>query len=115
MTKLPETAPDVLRLQGHLTAREVTDCHQQSLSWRRGARLPGVVELREVERIDSSALALLLEWQSWARAKGATIEFRNPPEALRTFASLSAASDLLGWQENPSSSQPECAGEQVTP
>lgn len=115
MTKLPETAPDVLRLQGHLTATEVTECHQQSLPWRRGARLPAVVELREVERIDSSALALLLEWQSWARARGATIEFRNPPEALRTFASLSAASELLGWKETSTSSRLDLSGEQAAP
>lgn len=100
MTRLPDIAPDVLHLEGDLTAKEVVDCHRQSLPWRRGARMPGVVDLSEVARIDSSALALLLEWQSWAQANGATIEFRNPPAALRTFASLSAASDLLGWTED---------------
>ena len=100
MTRLPEVAPDRLCLQGDLTAGEVASCHYQSLVWHRTGKLPAVVDLGAVTRIDSSALALLLEWQSWARARGATVEFCNPPAALRTFASLSAASDLLGWAED---------------
>ncbi|HEX4881724.1 MAG TPA: STAS domain-containing protein [Porticoccaceae bacterium] len=99
MTRLPEIAPEQLCLDGEFTVEAVTACYGQSLPWRRAGKLPAVVDLAAVTRIDSSALALLLEWQSWARARGATIEFRQPPAALRTFASLSAASELLGWTE----------------
>lgn len=104
MTRLPEIAPERLCLDGDFTAAAVTACYDDSVPWRRSGKLPAVVDLAAVARIDSSALALLLEWQSWARAQGATIEFHHPPAALRTFASLSAASALLGWTEHPAAS-----------
>lgn len=101
MTSLPDTAPETLCLQGDLTASEVAANHYQSLAWLRKGKLPAVIDLAAVTRIDSSALALLLEWHAWASTCGAAVEFRNPPAALRTFASLSEASDLLGWAEDP--------------
>jgi len=104
MIRLPEAAPDTLQLEGDFTTDAVAACHRQSLAWLRAGKLPAVIDLAAVARIDSSALALLLEWQSWARARGATIEFRNPPVALRTFASLSAASALLGWIDDQAAS-----------
>ncbi len=104
MIGLPEAAPDTLRLDGDLTADAVATCHRQSLAWLRTGQLPAVIDLGAVARSDSSALALLLEWQSWARARGTAIEFRNPPAALRTFASLSAASALLGWADDQAAS-----------
>ena len=104
MIRLPEAAPDTLQLEGDFTTDAVAACHRQSLGWLRAGKLPAVIDLAAVARIDSSALALLLEWQSWARARGTTIEFRNPPVALRTFASLSAASALLGWIDDQAAS-----------
>lgn len=104
MTKRPE-APRTIALRGDLTAREVPRCYAESLAWRRAESLPLAVDLAGVERTDSSVLALLLEWQAWARARGTAIEFHNPPAALKTFASLSAASALLGWPEDTQASQ----------
>lgn len=96
MTSRPERDAAPFEIAGELTAREVPDLYKRSLAWRSGA-LPATVDLGAVTRADSSALALLLEWQSWARGRSADIRFTHPPQALLTFASLSDVGDLLGW------------------
>ena len=99
MPSLPEHAGAQLQLSGDLTAREVPGIYAESLIWRTGGALPAVVDLAGVARADSSALALLLEWQAWAHSRDAVIKFVDPPRALRTFANLSEVSVLLGWPE----------------
>ncbi|MFU8831848.1 MAG: STAS domain-containing protein [Wenzhouxiangella sp.] len=84
-------------LSGKLTMQEVPAVYQKSLADRKAGPLPDQVDLAGLERTDSSALALLLEWQSWARAQGQQIEFANPPESLQILAGLSQTGDLLGW------------------
>jgi ABC-type transporter Mla MlaB component len=87
----------MLALSGKLTMQEVPAVYQKSLADRISGQLPDQIDLADLERTDSSALALLLEWQSWARAKDRQIEFLNPPESLRILAGLSQTGDLLGW------------------
>lgn len=84
------------KLQGALTANEVPEMYAQSLNWKTGT-IPSRIRLNELERADSSAIALLLEWQSWAHARNEVIEFLDPPDTLRTIASLSQVDGLLGW------------------
>lgn len=84
---------------GALTVREVPALYRDSLAWQRG-ELPHTVDLAGVEQSDSSAVALLLEWLSWARARGRDMQFTNPPHGLRIIASLSQADALLGWSES---------------
>lgn len=79
-------------LSGDLTMLEVP------ATWRSlSDNLPDAIDLGGVERIDSSALALLLECRAAANAAGRSIEFRNPPETLRTIARLTQVEELLGW------------------
>jgi len=101
MTSRPERRGERLQLSGDLTARDVPAIYARSLAWQVAGALPVAVDLAAVTRADSSALALLLEWQAWAHSRGAEIEFADPPQALRTFASLSEVSSLLGWPEEP--------------
>lgn len=96
MTSRPENAAEPFRIAGELTSRAVPDLYKRSLAWRSGA-LPATIDLGAVTRADSSALALLLEWQSWAHGRGNHIRFTHPPQALLTFASLSDVGGLLGW------------------
>ncbi|MDX1380291.1 MAG: STAS domain-containing protein [Xanthomonadales bacterium] len=56
------------------------------------------VDLSGLERADSAALALLLEWQSRLKAKGATLTVRHAPSHLRQLADLCEASALLGLE-----------------
>ena len=96
MTSRPESGAELFRIAGELTSREVPALYRQSLAWRSGT-LPATIDLAAVTRADSSALALLLEWQSWAHGRGADIGFTHPPQSLLTFASLSDVGELLGW------------------
>ncbi|MBK6961738.1 MAG: STAS domain-containing protein [Gammaproteobacteria bacterium] len=99
MTSLPDGGGGSLQLSGDLTAREVPRIYAESLAWRVAGAVPAVVGLAAVTRADSSALALLLEWQAWAHSRNTVIKFVDPPRALRTFANLSEVSVLLGWPE----------------
>lgn len=84
------------RLQGRLTVDEVPEIYREHLDWESQGP-PGTIDLSGLEATDSSAVALLLEWMSWARKAGTDIRFDHPPEALRTIAGLSQVDKLLGW------------------
>lgn len=94
-----EWTRDSWRLSGSLTAREVPGLYAASLAQARREGLPGEVHLGAVEATDSSALALLLEWLSWARRAGREMAFAVPPGNLRVIAELSDVHELLGWPE----------------
>lgn len=93
-----QQADGTVTLTGALTLATSRDCHDRSLSWLRTG-LPSRVDLSAVTDVDSSALALLLEWQRWAAAadQATTMAFDNPPRALEVLATLSHVHELLGW------------------
>ena len=64
------------------------------------------VDLSDLERGDSAALALLLEWQSRLQANGATLTVRHAPAHLRQLAELCEATGLLGL-EHPGGDTPQ--------
>lgn len=88
---------DTVTLDGVLTAREVAELERRYRGRFDGRRAPRVVNLAGVASGDSSALALLLEWQSRA---GSEIRFDQPPESLRVIARLTGVDRLLGWAAN---------------
>lgn len=90
-------ADGCLRLSGRLGSAEVSALYRDSLAWRQGG-LPELVDLAEVKAADSSALALLLEWRTWAEQAGRPIRFVNVPRSLCVMASLSQIEGLLGWR-----------------
>jgi len=92
-------ASGTYRLEGPLTVDEVPSVYREHLDWKNDGP-PHVFDLSGLEATDSSAVALLLEWLSWARALGAEVRFENPPEALRTIAGLSQVDTLLGWKKD---------------
>lgn len=62
--------------------------------WANGAPR-AVLDLGEVSRIDSAAVALLLEWRRQARAHGVELALRGVPPGMRSIASLCGVADLL--------------------
>lgn len=48
-----------------------------------------------VERVDSAALAVVLEWRRAARAAGREIELRNLPASLTELADLYGVAELI--------------------
>lgn len=84
-------------LSGRLDFDRVPALYRASLAWYVDAGLPNAIDLGRVEYTDSSALALLLEWQAWAHSADCRLEFHNPPEGLRVYAQLTDTTELLGW------------------
>jgi len=61
------------------------------------------IDLGQVDRADSSGLALLLEWQAMARRHKHTLHITNAPHTLMSLARLCEADSLLdiserGWE-----------------
>lgn len=88
-----------LELSGDLTVREVPEVWQQHRPQFRSGAIPQTVDLDAVDRTDSSALALLLEWRAMANEQNGNIRFANPPESLRVIARLTEVEELLGWEK----------------
>jgi ABC-type transporter Mla MlaB component len=97
MSMLKADAEGRVALGGMLTSRQVPALYRDSLGWQRKG-MPEIIDLADVERADSSALALLLEWRSWADAADRKIRFINVPRSLCVMASLSQVGQLLGWR-----------------
>ncbi len=82
-------------LAGSLNMGTVTGLRERGL--RAFAAEAGAIEvdLSAVERADSGALALLIDWLAWARAAGREMKFTALPAALLALARLSDVEDLL--------------------
>jgi phospholipid transport system transporter-binding protein len=52
-------------------------------------------DLAAVRRCDSSAVAVLLEWQRAAAARGATLDVRGAPAAIASLAGVYGVETLL--------------------
>ena len=52
-------------------------------------------DLSAVARCDSSAVAVLLEWQRAARARGLTLSIASAPPGLASLASVYGVEELL--------------------
>jgi phospholipid transport system transporter-binding protein len=83
------------RLFGDLTFATVRALSQQGDAVLKAGNPPARIDLRDVRRVDSSGLALLLEWQSRARAAGGSIAIVNAPNDLARLARLCEAEGLL--------------------
>lgn len=56
------------------------------------------LDLSAVERVDSSGLALLLEWQASAKKRRALLQISHAPDDLVSLAKLCEAEELLQLQ-----------------
>jgi phospholipid transport system transporter-binding protein len=54
-----------------------------------------VIDLAQVSRVDSSAVAVLLGWQRAALDRAAVLNIINPPVSLISLATLYGVTDLL--------------------
>jgi len=78
-----------------MTLNTVSHLYQQAgIENVRGRRMVGL-DLGEVPSVDSSGLALLLEWQSESLKAGNSLQVRNAPPDLLSLVSLCEAGDLL--------------------
>lgn len=97
---------DTICLEGRLDAAQVAAIERRYRERFAHAGPPAIVSLAGIEAGDSSALALLLDWQARAHEHGRHIRFDQPPESLRVIARLTGIAPLLGWAENGSGAEP---------
>lgn len=82
-------------LSGALVLGTVAALRERGLRAFSGSAGAIEVDLGAVERADSGALALLVDWLAWARAAGRGMKFTALPAALLALARLSDVEDLL--------------------
>jgi phospholipid transport system transporter-binding protein len=82
-----------VRLTGPLTFATVSACLKDSQAlFRPRQRL--CFDLAGVTAVDSSALALLVEWLRVGRERGVQVEFAAVPASLRSLAAVSELGDI---------------------
>jgi phospholipid transport system transporter-binding protein len=82
-----------LRIDGALTLATVPALAAAARDHlRQGAR---VIDLHGVTEVDSSAVALALEWLRQAGESGSALRFTNLPVAMQNLAKLYGVSELL--------------------
>ncbi|MGM0593141.1 MAG: STAS domain-containing protein [Pseudomonadota bacterium] len=87
--------PGVVRVSGSLSFTTVTGLLEQSRPFLAEAQGWLVMELAEVERVDSAGLALLIQWMRMAREGEVDILFRHIPEQLLAIARASDLEQIL--------------------
>ena len=92
---LSDTGNGCYRLGGSLTMGTVTALRERGLRAFNAGSGAIEVSLANVERADSGALALLIDWLAWASAAGRAMKFTSLPAALLALARLSDVEDLL--------------------
>jgi phospholipid transport system transporter-binding protein len=83
------------RLGGPLTFASVSGLFGKMEQRLKGGATITQVDLAGVGAVDSAGLALLLEWQSRQRKRGAALTVHNAPDSLLRLARLAEADELL--------------------
>ena len=90
-------ADEVLALTGALSFDTLPAVLEQSAAYAARPDLPDrlTIDFAQVTGVDSSAVALLLEWRRQAQARGKTLAFVNLPANLLALAKLYGVADLI--------------------
>jgi phospholipid transport system transporter-binding protein len=90
-------AGEVLALDGALSFETLPEVLAQSADYAARTDLPEnlTIDFARITAVDSSAVALLLEWRRQAARRGKTLEFVNLPPNLLALASLYGVAELI--------------------
>jgi len=90
-------APEVLALAGPLSFESLPQVLAESDAFEARPSLPEklVIDFSGITEVDSSAVALLLEWRRRAHAHGKALVFVNLPANLLALAELYGVTDLI--------------------
>jgi phospholipid transport system transporter-binding protein len=88
---------EVLALEGALSFENVPEVLAQSEAYASQPDLPDLltIDFSKITQVDSSAVALLLEWRREAGRRGKALRFVNLPANLLALADLYGVSELL--------------------
>ncbi|MEO6025180.1 MAG: STAS domain-containing protein [Burkholderiales bacterium] len=82
-----------LRLSGAVVIDKVSELLEAGRRYVSQSDL--TLDCSAVETVDSSALALILDWRRSAEASGKKLAISGLPESLKTLADLYAVTDLI--------------------
>ncbi len=102
MAQILISAADNAELSGDLTFNTVRDLSVAAKALFGDNQDIRQLDLSAVKRVDSSGLALLLEWQAQAKTRGASFRVLHAPADLVSLAQLCEAEELLQLQSRPS-------------
>jgi phospholipid transport system transporter-binding protein len=90
-------AGEVLVLEGALSFETLPAVLAQSEQYAARPDLPRrlTIDFSRVTAVDSSAVALLLDWRRQAKSRDHVLEFINLPASLVALARLYGVSDLI--------------------
>ena len=90
-------AGDALALTGALSFETLPAVLEQSAAYAAREDLPErlTIDFSAITGIDSSAVALLLEWRRQAKARGKTLVYVNLPANRLALARLYGVEDLI--------------------
>jgi len=83
---------ELLRVEGPVTLQTVPSLLAEAAGHIASVRR---VDFSAATEVDSSAVALALEWQRQALAAGGGLTLENLPQAMQNLASLYGVSELL--------------------
>ena len=88
---------EVLALQGALSFETVPGVLAESARYAERPDLPDrlTIDFAAITAVDSSAVALLLEWRRVAQRRGKTLVFVNLPPSLLALAKLYGVTELI--------------------
>jgi phospholipid transport system transporter-binding protein len=89
--------PEVLRLTGTLEFESLPAVLAESVQYAARTDLPDrlTIDFSGITGVDSSAVALLLEWRREALARGKQLAFVNLPANLLALADLYGVAELI--------------------
>ncbi|CAH1385813.1 STAS domain-containing protein [Candidatus Nitrotoga sp. M5] len=90
-----------VHVSSSLTIETVTTLFKNGL--QSDKKMPLVVDLAQVETVDSAAVSLLLSWLREAQRNSVELCFTNIPESLLSLARLYGVVDMLPLCGNDSS------------
>lgn len=88
---------EVLPLEGALTFESIPAVLEESALYAARADLPErlTIDFSLVTNVDSSAVALLLDWRRMAMKRGKTLVFVNLPANLLALAELYGVAEII--------------------
>ena len=90
-------AGEVLALEGELSYETIPGVLAESAEYAARSDLPErlTIDFAAITGVDSSAVALLLEWRRQALRRGKTLIFANLPANLMALAELYGVAELI--------------------
>jgi phospholipid transport system transporter-binding protein len=93
-----ETQNDRILVHGPMTFQTVPALNQLGQRFMQLQPIPKFIDLANVQHADSSALALLLEWQAWAKQQKHQFVLCNTPDSLHALGRVMGVDQLLNME-----------------